>query len=113
MFLQPADQRRDVTVRDPDRLGAGLLDGLQQFGPIGVIGEDEATIERKSPAWSADAHPSRGKGGGGGAEAAQPCRPLGAGRGHDQGFARNPGLRRQRQGDALRTIDALMRSTGS
>jgi len=30
---------------DPDRLGAGLLDGLKEFGPIGVIGEDETTIE--------------------------------------------------------------------
>ena len=107
MFLQPAHQRRDVAVRDPDRLGAGLLDGLQQRGPIGVIGEHEAAVQRAPAARAPDAHPARGEGRGGGAEAAQPCRPLGERRRHDQRFGVDRSVRRQRQGDSLRPVDGI------
>src|SRR5262249_41930220 len=64
VLLEPADQRRAMSVRDPDGLSAGGVDGTEQFRPVGMVGEDEAAVERSAPARAANAHPARDHGGG-------------------------------------------------
>ena len=44
---------------DEDAGGAGFGDRRQQRGPVGVIGQDEAAIERTLAADAADAHQAR------------------------------------------------------
>src|SRR4029079_6138988 len=38
--LDMVQQRVLASMRDPDLLGAGLGDGLGQFSPVGMVGDD-------------------------------------------------------------------------
>jgi len=70
-------------MRDADALGTGGVDGFQQTGPIGVVGEDEACFDVGTAFGATDGHPAGGAGGGAGAELGQPGGTVGAGRGDD------------------------------
>ena len=48
-------------MRDEDARGAGLRDRRQQRRPVGVVGQDEAAIERALPPHAAHAHQARGE----------------------------------------------------
>ncbi len=50
-----------MTVRGEDARRAGLGDGREQCGPIGVIGEDEPAIVRALTTDAADAHQAGGE----------------------------------------------------
>ena len=48
-------------MRHPHLLGAGLGDGLGQFGPVGMVGDDQRQLDALLPRPRAHPHPSRGE----------------------------------------------------
>ena len=58
LLAQPAHHHRFVAVRDDDALGAGRLDRALQAGPVGVVAEHEAAVDRAAPARAAQLHPA-------------------------------------------------------
>lgn len=72
LFLEVSNQGRDVAVGDTDALGAGGVDGVEQAGPVGVIGHDEAGIDISATFRAADGHPAGGTGSGDVAELIKP-----------------------------------------
>lgn len=85
MVPEPPDEDGDVAVGGVDAFGAGGGDRGEEVGPVDVIGEDEAVIERPAPAGPADGHPAGGEGGGRRGELAGPGGVVGRGRGEHEG----------------------------
>lgn len=52
---QGVNQGIAVAVQRKNARGAGLADGPQYAGPVGMVGEDEAAIEAVPPTGSANA----------------------------------------------------------
>src|SRR5262249_35382753 len=63
LLAQEACEGIDRAVRHPDLFGAGRADRLEQVGPVGVVGEHEAAIDRAPPPLPAHLHPPRGEAG--------------------------------------------------
>ena len=61
-FVEPAGQRDDLAVGDENAVGTGRRDCLVELGPVGVVGNDEAAIQRKSSFVAPDRHPTGGVG---------------------------------------------------
>ena len=52
----------DRAVRDDHALGAGRVDGGEQAGPVGVVGQHEAAIDAAPAPLAAQLHPAAGEG---------------------------------------------------
>ena len=95
---------------DPHFRSAGCGDGVDQLGPVGMVGDDERQLDAALAGARPDPHPAGGEGGQGIAQAPRPAAGKLGGRAHDEsarqclpGQAGDRGERAER--DALALIE--------
>src|ERR1051325_9705178 len=72
LFGEVALELVGVAVGGDDVVSAGFFDGLEELGPVDVVGEDEAAVGGAAASESADLHPAGGDGDGERGELADP-----------------------------------------
>jgi hypothetical protein len=119
LLRQPAHHHRFVAVGDDDALGAGRTDRALEAGPVGVVAEDEAAVDRAPPARAAQLHPAARERVADVAEAARPGRVLRGRRRDDERAAeeravgdrgRDRRLGQVDAGGAVRAVERLDRA---